>query len=125
MLAFRVIAVILAALSALEASPLASSRAIAVPAPARAFIPSVNLFEMLNILAAPDKRLGADPVAARDALIDRALAAGWKKALDQGGADPAQWRWGDLHRVSISHPLSSLPGIAAATASATAMRVLG
>jgi penicillin amidase len=92
----------------------AGFRDLVVPAPARAFIPSVNLFEMLNILAAPDKRLGADPVAARDALIDRALAAGWKKALDQGGADPAQWRWGDLHRVSISHPLSSLPGIAAA-----------
>ena len=30
------------------------------------------------------------------------------------GADPAAWRWGDLHRVKITHPLSSLPGIAAA-----------
>ncbi|MCI4591798.1 penicillin acylase family protein [Sphingobium sp. BYY-5] len=92
----------------------AGFRDLVVPPAARAFIPSVNLFEMLRILATPDKRLGADPVAARDALVDRALAAGWKKALEQGGADPAQWRWGDLHRVTIAHPLSSLPGIAAA-----------
>lgn len=85
-----------------------------VPAAARDLIPSVNLSEMLRILASPDKRLGDDPVAARDALVDRALAAGWKKAVELGGADPAGWRWGDLHRVTIAHPLSSIPAIAAA-----------
>ena len=89
-------------------------RDLVVPAAARPYIASVNLFEMLRILAAPDKRLGANPVAARDALVDTALAAGWRKALEKGGADPAQWRWGDLHRVTITHPLSSVPGIAAA-----------
>ncbi len=85
-----------------------------MPAAARDLIPSVNLSEMLRILASPDKRLGDDPVAARDAIIDRALAAGWKKAVEVGGADPAGWRWGDLHRVTISHSLSSNPAIAAA-----------
>lgn len=93
---------------------LAGFRDLVVPAAARSFIPSVNLFEMLAILAKPDARMGADPVAARDALIDRALAAGWRKAQADAGADPAAWRWGDLHRVKITHPLSSLPGIAAA-----------
>jgi penicillin amidase len=92
----------------------AGFRDLVVPAAAREFIPSVNLFEMLRILAARDKRLGADPVAARDALVDRALAAGWRKAVELGGADPAEWRWGDLHRVTITHPLAALPGIAAA-----------
>jgi penicillin amidase len=85
-----------------------------MPAAARDLIPSVNLSEMLRILASPDKRLGDDPVAARDAIIDRALATGWKKAVEVGGADPAGWRWGDLHRVTISHSLSSNPAIAAA-----------
>ncbi|MDO9370637.1 MAG: penicillin acylase family protein [Sphingopyxis sp.] len=85
-----------------------------MPTAARDLIPSINLSEMLRILASPDKRLGDDPVAARDAIIDRALAAGWKKAVEVGGADPAGWRWGDLHRVTISHSLSSNPAIAAA-----------
>ncbi|MDZ3831494.1 MAG: penicillin acylase family protein [Sphingopyxis sp.] len=85
-----------------------------VPAAAKDLIPTVNLAEMLHILASPDKRLGDDPTAARDAMIDRALVAGWKRALVEGGPDPAAWRWGDLHRVSISHFLSSNPSIAAA-----------
>lgn len=85
-----------------------------VPTAAQDLIPSVNLAEMLRILAAPDRRLGDDPAAARDAMIDRALAAGWTKAVELGGPDPANWRWGDLHRVTIAHPLSSIPAIAAA-----------
>lgn len=85
-----------------------------MPAAARDLIPSVNLSEMLRILASPDKRLGDDPVAARDAIVDRALAAGWKRAIELGGSDPARWKWGDLHRVNIAHPLSSNPAIAAA-----------
>ena len=78
-----------------------------VPTAARDLIPSVNLSEMLRILASPDKRLGDDPAAARDAMINGALAAGWKKAVELGGADPAGWKWGDLHRVTIAHPLSA------------------
>ena len=78
-----------------------------VPAAARDLIPSVNLSEMLRILASPDKRLGDDPAAARDALVDGALAAGWAKAVELGGPDPAAWRWGDLHRVTIAHSLSA------------------
>ena len=85
----------------------ASFRERVVPAAARELIPSVNLSEMLRILAAPDKRLGNDPAAARDALIDGALVAGWAKAVELGGGDPAKWQWGNLHRVNIAHPLAS------------------
>lgn len=85
-----------------------------MPAAARHLVPSVNLSEMLRILASPDKRLGGDPARVRDALIDNALAAGWKKAIELGGADPAGWKWGDLHRVTIAHPMTSNPAIAAA-----------
>lgn len=87
---------------------------LVVPQAARDLIPSVNLAEMLRLLAAPDARLGVNPLAARDALVDRALAAGWQKAIALAGPDPARWQWGDLHRVTITHPLSSIPAIAAA-----------
>ncbi|MES2043224.1 MAG: penicillin acylase family protein [Pseudomonadota bacterium] len=92
----------------------AGFRELVIPSEARDLIKTPNLSQMLKLLAAPDKRLGDDPVAARDALIDKALAAGWAKAVKQQGADPAQWRWGELHRVVIAHPLSALPAIAAA-----------
>ena len=92
----------------------AAFREAVIPPEARDLIKSVNLSEMLRLLAAPDTRLGSDPVAARDALIDKALVAGWAKAVALGGPDPAQWRWGDVHQVSIAHPLSAVPGIAAA-----------
>lgn len=96
---------------------LARFREAVIPAGARNLITSVNLSEMLRLLAAPDKSLGAHPVAARDALIDTALSAGWLKAVKLQGPDPTLWRWGDLHRVSISHPLSKqFPAIAAAFA---------
>lgn len=85
-----------------------------VPEGARDLIPSVILSEVLRLLATPDSRFGADPAAARDALLCAALAAGWAKAVAAAGPDPKEWRWGDLHRVTIRHPLSSLPAIAAA-----------
>lgn len=89
-------------------------RDLVIPAAAKDLIKTVNLSGMLRLLAAPDKRLGGDPVAARDALVSKALAAGWAKAVALQGADPAKWRWGELHQVSIAHPLSTVPAIAAA-----------
>ncbi|APZ98937.1 penicillin acylase family protein [Sphingopyxis sp. QXT-31] len=78
-----------------------------VPAAARDLVTSLNLAEMLRMLAERDKRLGDDPAAARDALVDGALVAGWRKAIELGGPDPAGWQWGDLHRVTIEHPLAA------------------
>ena len=40
-------------------------------------------------------------------LLDAALDG----AIDQLGDDPADWRWGDLHRVTLAHPLASIPGL--------------
>lgn len=50
----------------------------------------------------------------RPALLDASLAAGWQQAQTLMGRDPATWRWGDLHRVRIAHPLARIPAIAAA-----------
>lgn len=88
--------------------------AIIVPAQARALVDEIAPSVLLGLLARPDRRLGADPEAARDALFDSALAAAWRSATERMGADPLAWRWGDLHRVRIRHPLSRIPAIAAA-----------
>jgi penicillin G amidase len=40
------------------------------------------------------------------AALPAALAAGWAAAVEAGGPDPAQWRWGDQHRAVRLHPLS-------------------
>jgi penicillin amidase len=92
----------------------AAFRETVVPPAARDLIKSVNLSQMLQILAQPDERLGREPLATRDALLDKALAAGWSKAIKLCGPDPTRWHWGDIHQVSIAHPLSAVPAIAAA-----------
>jgi penicillin amidase len=90
-------------------------RELVIPPAAQDLIKSVNLSEMLRLLSNPDPRMGKDPAAARDAVIDKALVAGWKKAVRLSGADLAKWRWGDLHHVVLAHPLAaSMPAIAAA-----------
>ncbi|MXO61445.1 penicillin acylase family protein [Qipengyuania oceanensis] len=90
----------------------AAFREMVIPEAARDLIPTVNLSAMLETLADPGPALGEKPSEARDALLDRALAEGWQRAIELGGEDPAAWRWGDLHRVEITHPLSAIPAVA-------------
>ncbi|GMM93861.1 penicillin acylase family protein [Qipengyuania sp. MTN3-11] len=84
-----------------------------VPPEARDLISRVNLDAMLRALASLDSRLGNDPAGARRSLIEGALVDGWANAVEHAGTDPSQWRWGDLHRVNIAHPLSDIAAIAA------------
>jgi penicillin amidase len=88
--------------------------ALIVPARARALVNEIAPSVLLGLLAYPDARLGADPEAVRDALVDAALVAAWAQARERLGPDPAAWRWGTLHRVNIRHPLFRIPAIAAA-----------
>ncbi|HVJ02172.1 MAG TPA: penicillin acylase family protein [Sphingomonas sp.] len=85
-----------------------------VPAPAKALVTEIAPSILLGLLARPDARLGHNPQAARDAMLDAALAGGWASARELLGPDPAAWRWGTLHQVRIRHPLSAVPAIAAA-----------
>lgn len=87
---------------------------VIVPERARSLVTEIAPSVLLGLLAKPDARLGANPVAAKDALFDAALAAAWTSAGEKLGPDPAAWRWGALHRVRITHPLSRIPAIAAA-----------
>lgn len=85
-----------------------------VPERARHLVTEIAPSVLLGLLAMPGTRLGDDPQAARDAMLDAALAAGWSSAQQLLGPDPAQWRWGTLHQVRLRHPLSAIPAIAAA-----------
>ena len=44
-------------------------------------------------------------------LLETALDAATGELLERFGDDPADWRWGDLHRVTLAHPLASIPGL--------------
>jgi penicillin G amidase len=85
-----------------------------VPERAKALVTEIAPSVLLGLLARPDARLGADPQAARDAMLDAGLASAWTSAQQLLGADPAKWRYGTLHQVRIRHPLSAIPAIAAA-----------
>ncbi len=85
-----------------------------VPERARDLVTEIAPSLLLGLLAKPDARLGRDPAAARDAMIDAAMLSSWATARSLLGPDPAKWRWGTLHQVRIAHPLSRVPAIAAA-----------
>lgn len=85
-----------------------------VPERARQLVDQIAPSVLLGLLAFPDTRLGAEPVAARDALFDAALATAWQQAVAALGPDSAAWRWGTLHQVRITHPLARIPAISAA-----------
>lgn len=63
---------------------------------------------ILAALEAPDARFGAKPKAARDALLASTLSEAYRDLLTRLGADPARWRWGDLHHGYFEHALSGL-----------------
>lgn len=85
-----------------------------VPEPAKNLVTEIAPSVLLGLLARPDGQLGADPLAARDAMLDAALVAAWASARSLMGPDVAKWRWAMLHQVRIQHPLSRIPAIAAA-----------
>ncbi|MDX5382067.1 MAG: penicillin acylase family protein [Rhodobacterales bacterium] len=53
-------------------------------------------------------RAGLDAPDARDALLRETLAAALADVTARFGADPLQWRWGDLHHGWFDHALTPL-----------------
>ncbi len=62
----------------------------------------------LAALEAPDDRFGADPAAARNAILLSSLGAAYAEMKTLLGPDPAGWAWGKLHHGYFQHPLSFL-----------------
>jgi len=74
----------------------------------RAVVPSVPLRRTVGWLVSPPAEFGADPVAARDAMLRTALTAALDDLTRRFGADPARWRYGQAgyKHALIRHPLS-------------------
>ena len=62
---------------------------------------------LLRLLETADPRLGARPRRARDEALLESLAAAYADVEERLGPDPAAWRWGDLHRIELRHPMSA------------------
>ncbi|WP_185982883.1 penicillin acylase family protein [Aureimonas mangrovi] len=58
-------------------------------------------------------------------LVSRTLAAAWADIAARLGPDPAGWRWGDLHRLTLDHPLAGVAPEAAGELSVPSMPLGG
>lgn len=85
-----------------------------VPPHLHDLLPELDVTVIDTLLMAPDHRLGAKPVQARDTMMLAALRTAKAGLVVRLGPDPLGWRWGALHTVTIRHPLHHIPGIAAA-----------
>jgi penicillin amidase len=45
-----------------------------------------------------------------DGVLGEALDATLAELRERLGEDASNWRWGDLHRVALAHPLAAIPG---------------
>jgi penicillin amidase len=81
-----------------------------VPREAQGLLParSLSIEKMIGWLTAPDGRFGADPIAARDALLLRSLDGAVVELVRRLGPDLNHWRYGQgqLKHVLLKHPLS-------------------
>jgi penicillin amidase len=80
----------------------------ATPAAARPLIAVPDIAAVVDLLEHPDASLGADPRAARDAVLLESLAAAVNELRQRLGPDPAGWTWGKLHHAQFVHALAPL-----------------
>jgi penicillin amidase len=77
-----------------------------IPPEAKGLITSVHPHVVRDLLLAPDARLGPDPVAARDAMLEAALRAA---SARRAGRD-----WGTIHTLTLHNAAAAmLPGLTA------------
>lgn len=82
--------------------------AAAVPAPARPVLAQTSIAAVVDLLERPDGSLGADPAAARDAVLLTSLGAAVADVRTLLGDDPGRWAWGKLHHARFDHALAPL-----------------
>jgi penicillin amidase len=88
---------------------------LAVPAEALKIAGKWALPEILQELAHPRAAVfGQNPESARDALLLQTLQSAEQKLSAKLGPDRENWAWGNLHRVSFTHPLGKVTPAAGA-----------
>jgi len=80
-----------------------------VPSAAQPFILYLSTKRMIDWLRAPAAEFGANPTAARDALLLTSLTEAVGDLTSSFGSNMAAWRWGQAgyHHIAITHPLSA------------------
>jgi penicillin G amidase len=79
----------------------ASTVAKVTPTTARKLFEQGQLEAIVGYLEHPDGRLGADPAAARDAILMESLNATLAELRSRLGSDINNWSWGRLHHATF------------------------
>jgi penicillin amidase len=80
----------------------------AAPEAARKLIDNGQLQAVIEYLEHPDGALGADPAAARDAILSESLKAALAELNQRLGPDMTRWAWGRLHRATFEPAVAVL-----------------
>ena len=78
------------------------------PQAARPFVGSGSLDAVITYLERPDSALGADPAAARDALLLSSLQEALGELKSEMGPDMTGWSWGRLHHATFEPAIGVL-----------------
>jgi penicillin amidase len=79
----------------------AAAVARVTPAAARKLVEQGHLEAVISYLEHPDRRLGPDPAAARDAILLESLSAALAEIRNRLGPDMGAWSWGRLHHATF------------------------
>jgi penicillin amidase len=82
-------------------------RDLMVPKEARAFVGMPELTKIIGWLQAPDGRFGADPIAARNALLAKSLDEAVAELTKRLGPNQDKWQLGAYHHALIHHPMTA------------------
>ena len=81
---------------------------LVIPTAAQKAVGVLSLPRLVAELSHPRAAgFGADPVAARDALLLQTLEAAEKKCVTKLGSDSKDWAWGTSHQIIFNHPLDA------------------
>jgi penicillin amidase len=80
----------------------------AAPEAARKLIGDAHLAAVIDYLEHPDGALGADPAAARDAILLESLKAALAELKQLLGPDMTSWAWGRLHHATFEPAVAVL-----------------
>ena len=83
----------------------------AAPEAARKLIGNGQLQAVIEYLEHPDGALGADPKAARDAILLESLQGAVDELTQRLGPDMTTWAWGRLHRASFDPAVAVLAAL--------------
>jgi penicillin amidase len=85
-----------------------ATAAKAAPEAARKLIDNGQLQAVIEYLEHPDSALGADPAAARDAILLQSLQSALAELNQRLGPDMTAWAWGRLHRATFEPAVAVL-----------------